>query len=65
VHHGLLTELDADIDSTQSRLGKARQKLDHVARGVKNNGWCFFCLFCFVFLFGVLTQLADGVFDVL
>lgn len=37
VHHGLLTELDSDIDRTQSRLGKARQKLDHVARGVKNN----------------------------
>jgi hypothetical protein len=60
VHHGLLTELDADIDSTQSRLGKARQKLDHVARGVKNNGWYFFCLFLFCFLFGIQTQLADA-----
>ncbi|KAF9481773.1 hypothetical protein BDN70DRAFT_875909 [Pholiota conissans] len=38
VHHGLLTELDADIDRTQGRLGQARKKLDHVARGVKNNG---------------------------
>lgn len=38
VHHSLLTELDAEIDTTQSQLGRARQKLDHVARGVKNNG---------------------------
>ena len=37
VHHGLLTELDAEVDATQSRLGRARQKLDHVALGVKNN----------------------------
>ncbi|KAF8960617.1 hypothetical protein BDZ97DRAFT_1294759 [Flammula alnicola] len=38
VHHGLLQELDADIDRTQGSLGRARRKLDHVARGVKNNG---------------------------
>ncbi|KIM43594.1 hypothetical protein M413DRAFT_443509 [Hebeloma cylindrosporum] len=38
VHHGLLQDLDADVDRTQSRLGKARKKLDRVAKGVKNNG---------------------------
>jgi syntaxin 8 len=37
VHHGLLTELDSDLDRTQSRLGQARKKLDRVAQGVKNN----------------------------
>ena len=45
VHHGLLQDLDADIDRTQSRLGKARKKLDRVARGVKNNGWCLSCCY--------------------
>jgi hypothetical protein len=45
VHHGLLQDLDADIDRTQSRLGKARKKLDRVARGVKNNGWCLACCY--------------------
>jgi len=38
VHHGLLQELDAEVDRTEGRLSKARRKLDHVARGVKNNG---------------------------
>lgn len=45
VHHGLLQDLDADIDRTQSRLGKARKKLDRVARGVKNNGWYLPCCY--------------------
>jgi syntaxin 8 len=39
VHHGLLQDLDADIDRTQGRLSNARKKLDRVARGVKNNSW--------------------------
>jgi len=38
VHHGLLQDLDTDIDRTQNRLGNARRKLDVVAKGVKNNG---------------------------
>lgn len=38
VHHGLLQDLDTEIDRTQGRLGKARKKLDHVARGIKENG---------------------------
>jgi syntaxin 8 len=38
VHHGLLQDLDADIDRTQGRLSNARRKLDRVAKGVKNNG---------------------------
>jgi len=38
VHHGLLQELDTDIDRTDSRLRKARRKLDVVAKGVKENG---------------------------
>jgi len=38
VHHGLLQELDGEIDRTEGRLSKARQKLDRVARGVKENG---------------------------
>ena len=38
VHHGLLQGLDSDIDNTNSRLRKARRKLDTFARGVKENG---------------------------
>jgi syntaxin 8 len=38
VHHGLLQELDTDIDRTDSRLRKARRKLDTLAKGVKANG---------------------------
>lgn len=45
VHHGLLQDLDTDIDRTQNRLGKARKKLDRVARGVKNNGWYLPCCY--------------------
>jgi len=37
VHHGLLEELDTDLDRTESRLGNARRKLDRVAKGAKNN----------------------------
>ncbi len=36
-HHGLLQELDTDLDRTESRLRKARRKLDTLARGVKGN----------------------------
>ncbi|KAF9524929.1 hypothetical protein CPB83DRAFT_797211 [Crepidotus variabilis] len=36
-HHGLLQELDTDIDRTENRLRKARRKLDTVAKGIKNN----------------------------
>lgn len=38
VHHGLLEELDTDLEGTQSRLGGARRRLDRVAKGVKGNG---------------------------
>jgi len=37
-HHGLLEELDTDLEGTQSRLGGARRRLDRVAKGVKGNG---------------------------
>jgi len=37
-HHGLLEELDTDLEGTQSRLGGARRGLDRVAKGVKGNG---------------------------
>jgi len=42
VHQGLLQEFDADLDRTDSRLRKARRKLDTLARGVKENGYCTF-----------------------
>jgi len=38
VQAGLLTELDTDIDHTASRLGRARQSLDRVGRGIGANG---------------------------
>ena len=38
VHHGLLQELDAEVDRTEGRLGRARRKLDQVAKGAKENG---------------------------
>ncbi|KAJ3515047.1 hypothetical protein NLJ89_g2010 [Agrocybe chaxingu] len=38
VHHGLLQDLDTDIDRTDTRMRRARRKLDRVARGVKENG---------------------------
>jgi len=38
VHTGLLESLDHELDSTQDRLGRARRRLDHVARGAKDNG---------------------------
>ena len=38
VHHGLLEELDTDLEGTQSRLGGARRRLDRVAKGVRGNG---------------------------
>ncbi|KIM76916.1 hypothetical protein PILCRDRAFT_635079 [Piloderma croceum F 1598] len=37
-HHGLLEELDTDLEGTRSRLGGARRRLDRVAKGVKGNG---------------------------
>ncbi|KAG6826157.1 hypothetical protein H0H92_000929 [Tricholoma furcatifolium] len=38
VHHGLLSELDTDVDRTASRLARARRGLERVARGVGGNG---------------------------
>ncbi|PPQ74305.1 hypothetical protein CVT26_004150 [Gymnopilus dilepis] len=38
VHHGLLQELDAEVDRIEGRLGRARRKLDQVAKGAKENG---------------------------
>ncbi|KAG8715413.1 hypothetical protein FRC09_016644 [Ceratobasidium sp. 395] len=38
VHTGLLESLDHELDSTHDRLGRARRRLDHVARGAKDNG---------------------------
>lgn len=37
VHHGLLEELDTDLEGTRSRLGGARKRLDRVAKGIKGN----------------------------
>lgn len=37
VHHGLLEEMDEELDQTGSRLSQARRKLDRVARGAKEN----------------------------
>jgi len=39
VHQGLLQGLESDLDNTDSRLRKARRKLDTFARGLKENGW--------------------------
>ncbi|KAG8705042.1 hypothetical protein FRC08_001886 [Ceratobasidium sp. 394] len=38
VHTGLLESLDHELDSTHDRLGRARRRLDHVARGARDNG---------------------------
>ncbi|CAE7108102.1 unnamed protein product [Rhizoctonia solani] len=38
VHTGLLEALDHELDSTGDRLSRARRRLDHVARGAKDNG---------------------------
>ncbi|KIJ56378.1 hypothetical protein M422DRAFT_23656 [Sphaerobolus stellatus SS14] len=35
---GILTELDTDIDNTNSRLSRARRTLDKVGRGIGANG---------------------------
>ncbi|KAF9554797.1 hypothetical protein CPC08DRAFT_753447 [Agrocybe pediades] len=43
VHHGLLQDLETGIDRTQSRMSKARRKLDVVAKGVKNNDYVVHC----------------------
>ena len=37
VHHGLLEEMDEELDHTGNRLSQARRKLDRVARGAKEN----------------------------
>jgi syntaxin 8 len=39
VHTGLLEALDHELDSTGDRLSRARRRLDHVARGARDNGW--------------------------
>ena len=38
VHTGLLEELDHDLDNTESRLGRASQRLGRVAKGAKEHG---------------------------
>ncbi|THU90407.1 hypothetical protein K435DRAFT_864345 [Dendrothele bispora CBS 962.96] len=37
VHHGLLQELDTELDRTDARMGGARRRLDRFARGARNN----------------------------
>ncbi|KAH8823575.1 syntaxin-like protein [Flagelloscypha sp. PMI_526] len=37
VHHGLLEDLDGDLDITGNRLSGARRRLDRVAAGAKKN----------------------------
>lgn len=45
IHTGLLEEMDEELDQTGSRLSRARQKLDKVAKGAKNNSqYRPFCL---------------------
>ena len=43
VHHGLLSELDTDINRTHDRMSGARRRLDRFAKGAKNNGACGVC----------------------
>jgi len=38
VHTGLLEDMENGVDRTTLRLGGARRRLDHVARGAKENG---------------------------
>lgn len=45
VHHGILQELDTDLDRTDSRVRKARKKLDTLARGVKENSKPYIVMF--------------------
>lgn len=35
---GLFDELDTELDGTDSRMRRARRRLDRVARGAKENG---------------------------
>jgi len=37
VHSGLLEDVEAGVDRTALRLGGARKRLDHLARGAKDN----------------------------
>ncbi|KAK7438072.1 hypothetical protein VKT23_018239 [Stygiomarasmius scandens] len=37
VHHGLLQELDTELDRTDARMSGARRKLDRFARSARNN----------------------------
>ena len=37
VHHGLLEEMDEELDRTGNRLSQARRRLDRVARGAREN----------------------------
>lgn len=37
VHHGLLEEMDEELDRTGNRLSQARRQLDRVAKGAKAN----------------------------
>ncbi|KAF5366553.1 hypothetical protein D9758_008991 [Tetrapyrgos nigripes] len=37
VHHGLLQELDTELDRTDTRMSSARRNLDRFARGARNN----------------------------
>jgi len=44
VHHGLLQELDTELDRTDARMSGARRKLDRFARSARNNSMCVCCL---------------------
>jgi syntaxin 8 len=37
VHHGLLQEMDEDLDRTSNRMSQARRSLERVAKGAKEN----------------------------
>lgn len=41
VHHGLLEEMDEELDRTGNRLSQARRSLDRVAKGAKENSTLF------------------------
>lgn len=46
VHHGLLEEMDEELDQTGTRLGQARRRLDRVAKGAKENSKYTLVLAC-------------------
>ncbi|KAI0691502.1 hypothetical protein BC835DRAFT_1431836 [Cytidiella melzeri] len=56
VHHGLLEEMDEELDRTGNRLSQARKSLDRVAKGIKGNSSTFMIgLIIFVLLILIIV----------